>query len=155
MPLLTSASAYAPKPVGTICSAGLTPEEVAEKVREVNGGRGVNASIDAVGISNATLTALEVLQKGGRMCTVGLTSQEDKGQLDMPVDKLVFNEWSIIGSLGNPHPEYKKLLSMIAAGRLNPAQHVTEQVSLDQVQSVIERMPTFDTKGFVVITKFD
>lgn len=139
----------------TLHSAGLTPEQVGERVRALSGGAGVSASIDAVGISNATLTALEVLRKGGRMCTVGLTSQEDKGLLTMPIDKLVFNEWSIVGSLGNPQPEYVKLLSMIEAGRLKPSRHVSEEVSLDDVQSVINRMPTFDTRGYVVITKFN
>ena len=141
--------------VATLNSSGLTPEQAGEKVRAINGGSGVNASIDAVGVSNATLTALEALMKGGRMATVGLSSQEDKGLLTIPIDKLVFSEWSIAGSLGNPQPEYAKLLSMIEAGRLNPSQHVTEEVGLEDVQSVLDRMPTFDTHGYVVITKFN
>lgn len=141
--------------VATLNSSGLTPEQAGEKVRALNNGLGVTASIDAVGVSNATLTALESLRKGGRMATVGLSSQEDKGLLTIPIDKLVFSEWTIAGSLGNPQPEYAKLLSMIEAGRLNPSQHVTEQVSLEDVQSVLDRMPSFETNGYVVITKFD
>ena len=141
--------------VATLNSKGLTPGQTGEKVRALNNGTGVNASIDAVGVSNAPLSALECLIKGGRMATVGLSSQEDKGMLTIPVDKLVFSEWSIAGSLGNPQPEYTKLLSMVDAGRLNPSQHVTEQVALEDIQSVMDRMPKFETNGYVVITKFD
>ncbi len=141
--------------VVTINNTDLSVEETAKKLRSLNNGRGVKASVDAVGISNATLTALECLDKGGRMCTVGLTSQEDHGELNIPVDKLVFSEWSVSGSLGNPHSDYPELLNMISAGRLSPSQHVTRQISLSEVQSVIDQMPDFEVDGYVVITKFD
>ncbi|MBS1045452.1 zinc-binding dehydrogenase [Gluconobacter cerinus] len=141
--------------VATINIDGLTPEQIGERVKAISGGRGVHVSIDAVGVSKATLTALYSLRKGGRLATVGLSSEEDKGQLTMPIDLMVFNEWSMAGSLGNPQSEYPGLLNMIAAGRLKPRQHITEEVALENVQSVLDRMPTFETNGYVVVTKFN
>ena len=137
-----------------INSTSLSPEEVADKIKLITGGHGVQSSVDAVGVSNAMLTALECLAKGGRMSTVGLTSQEDAGQLLIPVDKLVFSEWNISGSLGNPHPAYRELLNMISRGLLSPRQHVTRQIALEDVQSVLEQMPDFEVDGYVVITNF-
>jgi len=138
----------------TVNNRDLTPEQVGEKIREMTNGHGANASMDAVGVSNAALTALESLAKGGRMSTVGLTSQADAGNLNIPVDKLVFKEWSISGSLGNPHSAYKELLNMINSGRLSPQQHVTRQIKLSEVQSVIDKMPDFEVDGYVVVTDF-
>lgn len=139
--------------VATINNQGLTPQQTAEKVKAESGG-GVKVAIDAVGTNPVTLTALESLAKGGRLATVGLTSEEDHGELTIPIDRMVFNEWSIAGSLGNPQPGYVSLLNMIQAGRLSPRQHVSEEVALEDVQSVLARMPTFETHGYVVITKF-
>ena len=135
-------------------STGLTPEQVGAKVRAITGGRGTEVSVDAVGLADSTLAAMESLQRGGRMSTVGLTSQEDKGLMTMPIDKFVFNEWTMTGSLGNPHSDYPGLLRMIQDGLLHPSQHVSREVALEDVQSVLDKMPTFDNNGFVVITKF-
>jgi hypothetical protein len=43
---------------------------------------------------------------------------------------------------------------MIQHGRRTPRQHVTREVALDDVQSVIEQFPNYETRGNVVITKF-
>ena len=88
------------------------------------------------------------------MTVAGLTTQQDKGQVTVPIDQLVFSEWSVTGSLGNPHSDYPELLHLIDAGVLSPSSLITEEVSLGDVQSVFDRIPTFDTDGFVVITDF-
>ena len=140
--------------IETINSTGLTPVQVADRIKAINGGDGVAASIDAIGVNNGTLTALEALRKGGRLATVGLTSAEEHGNLTIPVDRLVANEWSIAGSLGNPHSEYPQLLAMIQSGKLSPRAHVEREVGFEDVQSVLDLMPTFKTNGFAVITQF-
>lgn len=140
--------------IEVINSKGLSPAQVSERIKAINGGQGVDVSIDAIGSNNGTLTALESLRKGGRLATVGLTSADEHGDLTIPIDKLVGNEWSIAGSLGNPQSEYPELLAMIQNGKLSPRSHVDREVGLEDVQSVLDEMPTFKTNGFVIITRF-
>lgn len=128
---------------------------VGERVKAISGGKGVDVGIDAVGGSSATLAALESLAKGGRLIVAGLTSQEDQGQLTIPIDRLVLSELSMVGTLGNPHCEYPDLLSLVQSGKLSPSRHIDEEVALDDVQAVFDRMQRFQTNGFVIITKFN
>jgi propanol-preferring alcohol dehydrogenase len=115
----------------------------------------VDLGIDAVAGANATSAALLSLVKGGRLVVAGLTSQEDRGRLDIPVDQLVLTELSIVGTLGNPHADYPELLGLVATGKLAPSLLIYEQVALGDVQRVFDRMPAFATNGFVLITQFD
>ena len=84
----------------------------------------------------------------------GLTSQEDKGELKFPIDELVAKEFSVIGTLGNPHSEYPELLRLVENGTLRPSRHIDSEVSLEDVQAVFDRLTTFQTNGFPIITEF-
>lgn len=137
-----------------IDSENLSPDEVGQRVRAVNGGLGSEVSIDAIGVNDATLAALESLRKGGRLATVGLTTRGEDGKLTIPIDEIVANELSISGSLGNPHGDYPELLAMIQNGKLAPRQHVRREVGFDDVQGVFDVLPDFGTRGYVVITDF-
>ena len=135
-----------------INSDGVSPEDVGEQVKKLTGGKGAEVAIDGMGGSNSTLTALQSLAKGGRLCVAGLTTQDDKGQVSIPIDQLVLSEWSVLGSLGNPHSEYPELLRLIDSGKLTPSELISEEVALKDVQGVFDRLPAFETEGFVVIT---
>jgi D-arabinose 1-dehydrogenase-like Zn-dependent alcohol dehydrogenase len=85
---------------------------------------------------------------------VGVTSQEERGQVAIPVDMLLMMEWKVVGSLGNPHPKYAELLALVARQKLRPARLVTREIALDDVTDTLEGMTRFDTVGFEVITRF-
>jgi len=85
---------------------------------------------------------------------VGLTSQEERGRVAIPIDNLVTGEWEVVGSKGNPHPNYDELLPLVARGKLNPARLVTRQIALGDVTDTLQRMTRFETVGFEVITRF-
>ena len=95
------------------------------------------------------------LATGGRFCEAGLTTQDDKGQVSIPIDQLVLNEWSLVGSLGNPHSDYPELLHLVDSGKLAPSKIIGEEVALDEVQTVFDRLPAFETEGFTIITNLD
>ena len=139
----------------TINSEGISPEDIGAQIKKLTGGKGADIVIDGMGGTNTTLTAMQSLAKGGRFCEAGLTTQDDKGQVTIPIDQLVLNEWSIVGSLGNPHSEYPELLRLVDSGKLVPSKIISEEVALDDVQSVFDRLPAFGTEGFTVITKYN
>jgi hypothetical protein len=78
------------------------------------------------------LGGLFSLRKGGRLTQVGLTSTEDQGNVSIPLDLFVLQELAIISSNGNPHSAYPHLLTLVAAGKLNPRALVRKEVSLDR-----------------------
>jgi D-arabinose 1-dehydrogenase-like Zn-dependent alcohol dehydrogenase len=137
----------------TINARGLSAEQVAKAVTDAAGG-GVHVSIDALGRTFTVHQSIQSLRKGGRHVQVGLTSQEERGQVAIPIDILVNTEWELVGSLGNPHPNYAELLTLVGRRKLNPARLVTRQIALSDVTDTLERMGRFETVGFEVITRF-
>lgn len=139
--------------VATIDARGLTPDQVGQAVKEATGG-GAHVSIDGLGRGFTAQQSIQSLRKRGRHVQVGLTSQEERGMVSIPIDFLVNREFEVVGSLGNPQPNYPELLALVAKGKLNPARLVTRQVALEDVTDTLQRMTRFDTVGFEVITRF-
>ena len=139
--------------VATINARGLSPEQVGQAVIDATGG-GAHVSIDGLGRSFTAQQSVQSLRKRGRHVQVGLTSQEERGQVAIPIDALVNNEWEMMGTLGNPQPNYPELLALVAKHKLNPARLVTRQIVLNDVTDTLQRMTRFDTVGFEVITRF-
>lgn len=137
----------------TINARGLSPEQVAQAVRDATGG-GVHVSIDALGRAFTVHQSIQSLRKRGRHVQAGLTSQEERGQVAIPIDLLVTGEWEVVGSKGNPQPDYAELLALVARQKLNPARLVTRQIALGDVTDTLQRMTRFETVGFEVITRF-
>jgi propanol-preferring alcohol dehydrogenase len=140
--------------VGTVNARGLTPEQVGQAVKDATGG-GAHISIDALGRGFTFHQSFYSLRKRGRHVQVGITSQEEKGQVSLPLDLLTNLELEVVGSLGNPHPKYAELLQLVAQKKLWPARLVTRQIALADVTDTLERMTRFDTVGFEVITRFN
>jgi propanol-preferring alcohol dehydrogenase len=138
----------------TVNARGLTPEQVGQAVKDATGG-GAHVSIEALGRGFTFHQSIQSLRKRGRHVQVGITSQEERGQVALPVDLLTLMEWEVVGSLGNPHPKYAELLALVARQKLRPARLVTRQIALGDVTDTLQRMTRFDTVGFEVITRFN
>ena len=67
----------------------------------------------------------------------------------------MLSEFSVTGSLGNPHADYPDLLNLVDNGRLAPSKIIGEEVALTDVQSVFDKMPKFETEGFTIITNLN
>jgi propanol-preferring alcohol dehydrogenase len=89
------------------------------------------------------------------MCKWGSPRRRIVVKVAIPVDLLTMMEWEIVGSLGNPHPKYAKLLALVGSEKLHPARLVTRQIALGDVTGTLERMTRFETIGFEVITRFN
>ncbi|HLH64423.1 MAG TPA: alcohol dehydrogenase catalytic domain-containing protein [Solirubrobacteraceae bacterium] len=139
---------------GAMVTIDARSAEVAQAVREATGG-GADVALGGLGTASLVQGAIRGLRKGGRLVQVGLTSREEQGIVGIPLDELIEAELTIVGSVGNPHVHLPALLSLVAAGRLDPAALVTERVALSQATGVLERMTGFDTVGFALIDRFD
>ncbi len=136
--------------VATVNAGGGNPTS---QVRRLTDG-GAHVAIDALGSAPTAQAALLSLRKGGRHVQVGLTSQQEQGMVALPLDALVFQEVEVIGSLGCPVTSYPGLLSLVAAGKLDPRRLVTQTIPLEGVNDVLNAMTEFGTVGFNIIDRW-
>ena len=122
-------------------------------IRDITGG-GAHLSVDALGSSATTVPAVLSLRKGGRHLQLGGTGKEDAGIIGLPVDAMLFQELSFHASMGCPTTSYPGLLSMVASGALAPERLVERSVDVGDVNDVLQRMTTYQTIGFNVITSW-
>ncbi len=128
-------------------------DAAAGQVKELTGG-GADVSVDAFGGAKTILPALMSLRKGGRHVQVGLTGKADQGMVSVPIDAMVFQELQLLGSVGCPTTSYPGLLSLVAAGQLNPSRLVTETIDASDITRVFDEMSDYKTRGFHVITSW-
>ena len=92
-------------------------EDWDEAVRELTGRRGVDVVVDNVG--RATFgRSLSALRRGGRLLTVGNTSGP-KAEVD--IRYLFFKQLQVIGSTVGTPEEFREVMGLVWAGRLQPA----------------------------------
>jgi D-arabinose 1-dehydrogenase-like Zn-dependent alcohol dehydrogenase len=138
---------------GADATVNSSTTDAAEALREITGG-GADVTVDALGSSKTTASALRSLKKGGRHLQIGLTTADDKGMMALPVDAMVLQEIQFLGSLGCPTSSYPGLLSMVAKGKLAPKRLIGATVAVDKVNDVLNSMTSYATSGFSVITSW-
>lgn len=96
-------------------------EDLASRVREWTGGRGVDVVMESVG-GDVFTGSVNALAKNGKLVTVGGHAGEV-----MPVDIILLfrHQWSIIGSVRATADELQLVVEMAAAGAFKPAIYKT------------------------------
>jgi len=128
-------------------------EDPAMAVFDISKG-GAHVSIDALGIATTCRNSILSLRKQGRSLQIGLTTSAEKGEVALPVDRMVVMELQLIASLGMPAVRYPSMLQMVEAKKINPRAMITETVPLEDAGRVLEEMTTFQNVGVSVIDKY-
>ena len=131
---------------------GKTGDPTAEVVDITKGG--AHVSVDALGIAATCRNSINSLRKRGRHVQIGLTSAAEKGEVGLPIDKMVMMEIEFKGSLGMQASHYPAMLRMVEAGRLSPKKMVTQTIKLEEASGVIAQMSNFENLGVSVIDRF-
>ncbi len=109
--------------------------EVPKKIRKLTGG-GVDAAFEVVGRPDVLQSAFESVRPGGRLVTVGY-SEED---WTLRVNRVMFREISIIGSLGCRSAEYPVILKMVREGRLQLAPLISARFRLEEINDALANL---------------
>jgi 2-desacetyl-2-hydroxyethyl bacteriochlorophyllide A dehydrogenase len=109
--------------------------ELGDKMREVNGGGGVDLAGVFVGSSAAIATAFRAVAKGGRLVVVGLT--EDSVVLP-PSSSFARREISLIGSGGFRMDELQDLVNLVALGRLDLSGSISHRIPLAEAERAMD-----------------
>ena len=102
-----------------------------EAIREATGEIGADASIECVGAPSAVVTALECVRGGGTVSALGVpaATTDDFPYMDAWMRDLTFRSgWA------NVQAYMRRLLELIACGRLRPERVISHRMRLDEAE---------------------
>ncbi|MFB6197080.1 MAG: zinc-binding dehydrogenase, partial [Halobacteriaceae archaeon] len=105
---------------------------------------GADVSVDALGSAATCRECIQSLRPRGTHLQVGLTGEEERGEISIPTDLMARWEQSLVGSRGMPPTRYDELLRMVETDHLDPEQLINREVSLEEVPHRLSAMTTFD-----------
>ena len=108
-----------------------------EAIMEMTGGRGVDVSIEALGLQQTFEAALRVLKPGGTLSSLGVYS----GELTMPIEAIAagLGDHKIVTSLCPGGKErMRRLINIVESGRVDLRPLVTHHYTLDDIETAYE-----------------
>jgi alcohol dehydrogenase len=130
-------------------------QDVSQEIKMLTAGsRGVEVSVEALGIAETIQNSVNCLAPGGQHLQAGMTTAQEGGEVALPIDYMVQHEREFYGTYGMPPHEYDEIFRLIEHGKIDPGKIVSETCSLGDIPSVMERLTDFDTMGIPVCTEF-
>ena len=122
----------------------LNPSEysdLGQEIRKKTGG-GADVALEVVGKPETVSLALSTLRRGGRLCVVGYSSSE----VPIPLNRLMFFEYEIVGSLGCRPVDYPRVIEMVRTERVDLNAVVSATIPLDRIGEAADDLR--NGKGF-------
>lgn len=111
-------------------------EDVRRELRAGTDGVGVDVVFDCTGAPAALRECVPLARRGGRVAVLGVHS----GDIGLPLNDVVLNERSVIGSIGYNH-DLPRVVALLASGCLDASFLVTDEVPLaDAVSGAFEAL---------------
>lgn len=119
----------------------LDPREpdVGSRIRELTGGRGLDVALDVVGATAILAQAETCLARRGRLVMVGMSLEPT--QLG-PGALFSLQSQTLLGHLGYSKAHLDQLVRLVASGRLDLSDSISDIVSLDDVVDAVDRLAT-------------
>ena len=110
-----------------------------------------DVGLDCLGSPDTCVASIRTLRPRGRHVQVGLLPPE-LGRPEVPMELVVARELAVLGSHGMAAHDYPAMLSLIAAGRLRPADLVTRELTLEEAGAAL--VDVGRAPGVAVVTSF-
>jgi len=108
-------------------------DHLGRAVRDRTAG-GADVALEVVGTPETVLLALSTLRRGGRLCVVGYSEAE----VSLPLNRLMFFEYEVVGSLGCRPVDYARVIEMVRRGRIALDPVITGSLPLGRVNEAAE-----------------
>ena len=111
--------------------------DVVEQIMQLTGGRGVDVAIEALGTQKTFESALRVLRPGGTLSSLGVYSSD----LTIPLDAFAAglgDHRIVTGLCPGGKERMRRLMSVIASGRVDLGAMVTHRYKLDDIEAAYE-----------------
>lgn len=120
-------------------------DDVAQCVRNVTSGRGVDIVIDTVGAATWPVD-FSAVRRGGKMVLCGVTSGP---QAPTNLQMLYWNQLTILGSTMGSDEDFRQMLEAVISAKLTPV--IDSVTSLENVRDAMSKMETGEQFGKIVI----
>jgi alcohol dehydrogenase len=125
------------KRLGADITINFREEDPLEAIRRLTDGQGVDVAIEALGTQETFEACLRALKPGGTLSSLGVYS----GKLSMPLDAMAagLGDHKIVTTLCPGGKErMRRLMEVIAAGRIDLASMVTHRYALADIQDAYD-----------------
>ncbi|WP_049904068.1 alcohol dehydrogenase catalytic domain-containing protein [Halococcus agarilyticus] len=127
--------------------------DVPSEVRDITDG-GAQISVDGLGVRTTCLNSINSVEPTGTHVQIGITTSEEEGRIDLPIDYMLHAEIDCITAKGFQPHRYDEIFRLMHNDKIHPDELVTKHVGLEDVNDRLEAMTDFETKGVEVITEF-
>ncbi|MGC2767538.1 MAG: zinc-binding dehydrogenase, partial [Candidatus Acidiferrum sp.] len=103
-----------------------TGADLVAQISTLTDGRGVDVAVEAVGVDETVLVAIDCVGKGGRVTLVGNVSPE----VTLPLQKVVTRQIRLQGSCASAG-EYPQAIELLASGRIQVKPLISAIAPLD------------------------
>ena len=122
-------------------------EKPLDQVKEITGGKGVDAVIEYVGSKETMTWSLPSLKKGGTLVIVGYVPAHP---ILLDTMAMHYNEWTIKGARLCTKAELLQVIRLIEEGRLRPV--ISKTFPFEKVNEALEALEREATVGRLVLT---
>jgi 2-desacetyl-2-hydroxyethyl bacteriochlorophyllide A dehydrogenase len=112
-------------------------ENAVQKIKEITGGMGVDLALEFIGHRETIEQAINCVRGGGRAVIVGLGPENI---VLPPPTSFVRTELSFLGSYGSAHREIQMVVDLVASGKLDLSNSITEKFPLEEVNQGLENL---------------
>jgi alcohol dehydrogenase, propanol-preferring len=112
-------------------------EDPLEVIQQATGGRGVDLSLECIGLQETIASAVRILRTGGRAVIVGLGSEHI---VTLPPTEFVRREISLLGSYAFTTREIVELIEWVKVGKLDLSASISKRLSLEDVNQGLEAL---------------
>jgi len=137
------------KKLGADITINPRKKNVPEEIHKITEGRGVDVSIEVVGIESTIQDALASVKKGGTTIAIGLLEKSMK----IDVMSLVSSESKLLGSYLYNDCDFRSSINLITEGKVNLQPYLTCILALDDALKGFEEMATNKEKTLKVILR--
>ncbi|MHC4519334.1 MAG: zinc-binding dehydrogenase [Planctomycetota bacterium] len=109
-------------------------EDVAERVKDITGGRGVDIAVDSVGAATWPVD-FGAVRKGGRIVLCGVTTGP---VAETNLQAIYWNQLTILGSTMGSAEDFRNMIRTVAVSELRPV--IDEVFSLERVRDAMAKM---------------
>ncbi|HEY9037975.1 MAG TPA: NAD(P)-dependent alcohol dehydrogenase [Roseovarius sp.] len=127
----------AARAMGADITIDFNKEDPVEAIRRITGGRGVDVSIEALGLQSTFEAALRVLRPGGTLSSLGVYSED----LRIPLDAFAagLGDHTIRTTLCPGGKErMRRLMDIVDTGRFDATRLVTHRYPLDDIEKAYD-----------------
>jgi len=144
----------AARAIGATDTVNAASEDVADAIRGLTNGRGVDVAIEAFGHPTTVESALMAVRDGGRVALAGIAAQGAEARFE--ITRLVRRKISILGSYGGrARTDMPMILALAAAGRIRPGELISRRYELADTPVAFAALDRGEILGRAIIVGAD